>query len=137
MKSWISRGLVAFCMTFGSIEAAIAERAAGIEYEFVTRPAEVPAEYDAPAGTSLRFLAIRAIDGSRVDAALWHPGARPIFSMPLVVSVHGSGESFHGNPNGPLARGLAAKGYGVLGINTRQSGKRVNTDNFMEVRRDI
>ena len=137
MKSWVSHGLVAFCMTFGSIEVAIAERAAGIEYEFITRPAEVPAEYDTPAGTSLRFLAIRAIDGSRVDAALWHPGTRPVFSMPLVVSVHGSGESFHGNPNGPLARGLAVKGYGVLGINTRQSGKRVNTDNFMEVRRDI
>lgn len=107
---------------------AAAERAASIDYDFVARPASVPAEYD---GAGLRFLAIRAIDGARVDAALW-PG-----SATLVVSVHGSGDSFHSNPNGFLAKGLAAKGYAVLGINTRQSGPRVNTDNFLEVRRDI
>jgi len=109
---------------------AIAEQAASIEYEFVSRPAGVPADYD---GQSLRFVAIRALDGGRVDAALWQPaGART-----LLISVHGSGETFHGNPNGPLAKGLAEKGYAVLSINTRQSGPRVNTDNFMEVRRDI
>ena len=51
--------------------------------------------------------------------------------------MHGSGATFHGHPNGFLPRGLAARGYGVLGINTRQSGKRVNTDNFLEVRRDL
>ena len=33
---------------------AAAERAASIDYEFVARPAAVPAEYD---GTNLRFLA--------------------------------------------------------------------------------
>jgi pimeloyl-ACP methyl ester carboxylesterase len=109
---------------------AAAERAASIDYEFVARPAAVPADYDGP---NLRFLAIKALDGARIDAALWQPpGART-----LVLSVHGSGETFHGNPNGPLAKGLAEKGYAVLGINTRQSGARVNTDNFMEVRRDI
>jgi alpha-beta hydrolase superfamily lysophospholipase len=107
-----------------------ASRAASIDYEFVARPAAVAAEYDGP---GLRFLAIKAIDGARVDAALWQPpGART-----LVISVHGSGETYHGNPNGPLAKGLAEKGYAVLGINTRQSGPRVNTDNFLEVRRDI
>jgi hypothetical protein len=105
-----------------------AERAASIEYEFVSRPAAVAADYDGP---NLRFLAIKAIDGARVDAALW-PG-----SSTVIVSVHGSGDSFHSNPNGFLAKGLAAKGYAVLGINTRQGGPRVNTDNFLEVRRDI
>jgi pimeloyl-ACP methyl ester carboxylesterase len=107
-----------------------AERAASIDYEFVARPAAVAPDYD---GAGLRFLAIKAIDGARVDAALWQPpNART-----LVISVHGSGDSFHNNPNGFLAKGLAGAGYAVLGINTRQSGPRVNTDNFMEVRRDL
>jgi pimeloyl-ACP methyl ester carboxylesterase len=118
---------ILFALLALSLPAA-AERAASIDYEFVARPATVPAEYD---GTGLRFLAIKAIDGARVDAALW-PG-----SGTLIVSVHGSGDTFHNNPNGFLAKGLAGKGYAVLGINTRQSGPRVNTDNFLEVRRDI
>ena len=109
---------------------AWAERAATIEYEFVARPAAVAADYD---GAALRFLAIRAIDGARVDGALWQPqGART-----LVIMVHGSGETFHANPNAFLAKGLADKGYAVLSISTRQSGPRVNTDNFLDVRRDI
>ena len=88
---------------------------------------------DGVQGANLRFLAITALDGARVDAALWQPpGART-----LVLSVHGSGDTFHNNPNGFLAKGLAAAGYAVLGINTRQAGPRVNTDNFMDVRRDI
>jgi alpha-beta hydrolase superfamily lysophospholipase len=121
---------VILCTLLAATVSARAERAASIDYEFVARPAAVAAEYDGP---GLRFLAIKAIDGARVDAALWQPqGART-----LVISVHGSGETYHGNPNGPLARGLAEKGYAVLGINTRQSGPRVNTDNFLEVRRDI
>lgn len=109
---------------------AAAERAASVDYEFVPRPAGLPAEYD---GAGLRFLAITAIDGSRVDAALWQP---PNAST-LVLMVHGSGETYHGNPNGFLGKGLAERGYAVLAINTRQSGARVNTDNFMAVRRDI
>ena len=109
---------------------ARAERAASIDYEFVPRPAAVSAEYDGP---GLRFLMLRAIDGSRVEAALWQPGG----AGTLVLSVHGSGESFHANPNGFLAKGLAERGYAVLGISTRQSGPRVNTDNFLDVRRDI
>jgi pimeloyl-ACP methyl ester carboxylesterase len=121
------KGAILFALVVLSLPVS-AERAASIDYEFVTRPAGVAAEYD---GAGLRFLAIKAIDGSRVDAALW-PG-----SATVVVSVHGSGDSFHNNPNGFLAKGLAAKGYAVLGINTRQSGPRVNTDNFLEVRRDI
>ena len=109
---------------------AAAERAASIDYEFVARPAGVPADYDGP---GLRFLAISAIDGVRVDAALWQPpNART-----LVLMVHGSGESFHGNPNGFLGKGLAERGYAVLSISTRQSGPRVNTDSFMAVRRDL
>lgn len=116
---------------------AAADTAARIEYEFVARPAGLPVEVAAPAGVSLRFLAIKAIDGSPVDAALWHPVGKVPAATTLVVSVHGSGGSFHAHPNGFLSQGLAAKGYGVLGINTRQTGPRVNTDNFLEVRRDL
>jgi pimeloyl-ACP methyl ester carboxylesterase len=131
------QGLLALSIVALSCAAAAAERAAGIEYEFVPRPAEIPAEYDALAGTSLRFLSIKAIDGSGVDAALWQPAGRSPSATPLVISVHGSGGSFHSNPNGFLTKGIAGKGYAVLGINTRQAGKRVNTDNFLDVRRDI
>jgi len=132
-----AQGLLALCIVVASGGAAAAERAAGIEYEFVARPAEIPADYEAPVDTRLRFLAITAIDGSRVDAALWQPGGRSASATPLVLSVHGSADSFHSNPHGFLTRGLAGRGYAVLGINTRQTGKRVNTDNFLEVRRDI
>jgi hypothetical protein len=72
-----------------------------------------------------------------VEAALWQPANRPVNATTLVITVHGSGGTFHGNPNGFLSNGLAARGYAVLGINTRQSAKRVNTDNFLEVRRDL
>src|SRR6266511_4343023 len=58
--------LLALCVVVASSGAAAAERAAGIEYEFVARPAGIPAEYEAPVDTRLRFLAITAIDGSRV-----------------------------------------------------------------------
>ena len=109
---------------------AAAERAASIDYEFVSRPAGLAADYDGP---GLRFLAITTIDGARVDAALWQPpNART-----LVLMVHGSGETYHANPNGFLGKALAERGYAVLAINTRQSGARVNTDNFMDVRRDL
>ena len=124
------KGAILFALLAMATGVAGAERAASIEYEFVARPAAVAADYD---GLALRFLAIKAIDGARVDAALWQPPG----ATTLVVSVHGSGETFHANPNGFLAKGLAGKGYAVLGINTRQSGPHVNTDNFLEVRRDI
>ena len=117
--------------------AAAAERAAGIEYEFTDRPAGVPAEFVAGPGAGMRFVKITAMDGSRADAALVQPNATAPADSVLVLTVHGSGGSYHGEPNGFLARLLAAKGYAVLGINTRQSGPRVNTDNFVEIRRDL
>jgi alpha/beta hydrolase family protein len=124
MKAAILCALIAF------MPAAAAERAASIDYEFVARPASVPDEYDGP---GLRFLVLKAIDGSRVDAALWQPAG----ATTLIISVPGSGDTFHSNPNGFLGKALAAMGYAVLGINTRQTGPRVNTDNFLEVRRDV
>jgi pimeloyl-ACP methyl ester carboxylesterase len=42
-----------------------------------------------------------------------------------------------GPPIGLVSPALVAKGYGVLALNTRQHDERVNTDNFVEIRRDI
>ena len=63
--------VVAFAViaTFAAAEVR-AERAASIDYDFIERPANLPSGFMAPAGTTLRFLAIKAIDGFRVDAAL-------------------------------------------------------------------
>jgi len=117
--------------------AARAERAAGIEYEVVQRPADVLPEYAAAANADLRFLSITAIDGNRVGAALQQPRDKKPADTVLLIDVHGSGDAFDMNPNGFLAPMLAAKGYAVLGINTRQSRAKVNTDNFLSVRRDL
>jgi hypothetical protein len=46
-------GLFALCFAAVGSGAMAAERAAGIEYDVVARPADVPAEYDAPAGVGL------------------------------------------------------------------------------------
>jgi pimeloyl-ACP methyl ester carboxylesterase len=114
-----------------------AERAAGIDYDFVERPANLPADFQALPGTSVRFLAIKAIDGFRVDAALWQPADKPASATTLIVGVHGSGGNFAGAPIGSVSPLLAAKGYGALTISTRQHDALRNTDNFLEVRRDI
>ena len=113
------------------------ERAASIEYETVERPANLQPDFIAPSDANLRFLAIKTIDGSRVDAVISQPNSKTAASSTAVVSVHGSGGSYDSDPNGFLVRLLAGKGYAVLAINTRQSGARVNTENFLDVRRDI
>jgi pimeloyl-ACP methyl ester carboxylesterase len=128
--------MVALLLALASPGTA-AERAAGIDYAVVARPAAVPAGFVPGPGATMKFLAITALDGARVDAALVQPHGKAPAASTLIVSVHGSGGSFHGHPNGFLARLLPAKGYAVLGINTRQSGPRVNSDNFLEIRRDI
>ena len=129
-------GVVALSLARVSTGMA-AERAASIEYETVGRPANLQADFIAQPDASFRFLAIKAIDGSRVDAVLSQPDSKTAANSTLVVSVHGSGGSYDSDPNGFLARLLPGKGYAVLGINTRQSGARVNTENFFDVRRDI
>lgn len=129
--------MIATMTALAAATAARAETAASIEYREVERPAALPADFAAPAGVGLRFLAIKAIDGFQVDAALWQPDGKVAGATTLIVGVHGSGGNFVAPPIGFMSRGLAGKGYGVLAINTRQNGERVNTDNFLEVRRDI
>ena len=114
-----------------------AERAAVIEYEFVDRPAGVASDFNARPNATLRFLAIKAIDGFRVDAALGEPESSAPARTTLIVSVRGSGGGYDHGPPAFLTRLVSARGYAVLAINTRQSGPKINTDNFLEVRRDI
>jgi pimeloyl-ACP methyl ester carboxylesterase len=114
-----------------------AETAATITYTPMARPADLPADVAAPAGVELKFLALTALDGNRVDAAWWQPAGKPPADTTVVIAVHGSGGSYQSNPIGFASRGLAVKGYGALAINTRQHGDKVNTDNFFDIRRDI
>jgi hypothetical protein len=116
---------------------AAAERAASVEYAFVERPSWVQADLAAPPSVTMRFLAITALDGSRVDAVLGEPKAQGPASATLIISVHGSGGRYDTGSPASLIRNMPAQGYPVLGINTRQSGERVATDNFFDIRRDI
>ena len=111
--------------------------AASIEYEFVARPADLQPELAASPDASMQFLAIKALDGFRVDAALAQPISKLPVNSTLVVSVHGSGRSYDKHPNACLLHLLPNKGLAVLAINTRQAGARVNTENFLDVRRDL
>ena len=116
---------------------ARAERAASIVYDFIARPDNLPQAFDAPAGAMLRFLAIKAVDGYRVDGALWHPGDKPPAATTLLVGVHGTGGNYARSTTAFLGPGLVAKGYAMLAINTRQHDELAYTDNFVEIRRDI
>jgi poly(3-hydroxybutyrate) depolymerase len=98
--------------------------AANIEYEFVARPAGLQPEFVAPSDASLQFLAIKAIDGFGVDGALAQPVSKSPGNSTLVVSVHGSGQSYDKHPNACLLRLLPSKGIAVLAINTRQADAR-------------
>jgi len=113
------------------------EIAASISYDASPPPAGLGPDYTAPDGVSLRFLAIKALDGKPVEAALWQPVAKPTGETTLVVMVHGSGGNYHSPPQSSLPPRLAANGYASLAINTRQHDGNINTDNFMAVRRDI
>jgi pimeloyl-ACP methyl ester carboxylesterase len=130
-------GLVLISTGLGSLPGKAAQIAASIEYDFVARPLRLSPDFDQSGGTSLRFLAIKAIDGFQVDAALWQPSGKQAADTTLIVMVHGSGGSYRQAPQSGLGPRLAAKGYASLAINTRQHDDKINTDNFLDVRRDI
>jgi pimeloyl-ACP methyl ester carboxylesterase len=115
----------------------MAQFAASIEYETAPAPTGLPDDMQPLPGASLRFLSIKAIDGFKVQAALWQPENKPPADTTIIVQVHGSGGNLASLPLRALARGLSAKGYAALSISTRQHDEHVNTDNFFDVRRDI
>jgi pimeloyl-ACP methyl ester carboxylesterase len=114
-----------------------AQVAASVEYDFISPPAGLSADFQQRDGISLKFLAIKTIDGLPVEAALWQPNGREPADTTLIVMVHGSGGSYQGLPQSALGPRLATAGYASLAINTRQHDERINTDNFLDVRRDI
>jgi pimeloyl-ACP methyl ester carboxylesterase len=97
----------------------------------------VPATFAAAPNARVRFLTITAIDGNHVDSALWEPAGKSPATTTMVVAVHGSGADYIDDPMGFLGRGLSAKGYAMLAIDTRQHDEHINTDNFYDIRNDI
>jgi pimeloyl-ACP methyl ester carboxylesterase len=136
MKTLLPAIACAFIATFPGTPLR-AETAVSIDYRFVDRPAQLPATFAAPTGASLRFITLKAIDGESIGGALWQPASKTEAATTLVIGVPGSGGNFARAPISPLSSALATKGYGILAINTRQHDERVNTDNFLDVRRDI
>jgi acetyl esterase/lipase len=120
---------------YGSI--SMAQIAACIEYEAGPPPDGLPNDMQALPGALLRYLAIKAIDGFKVQAALWQPQNKPPAETTIIVQVHGSGGNLASLPIRVIARALSARGYAALSISTRQRDEHVNTDNFFDVRRDI
>jgi pimeloyl-ACP methyl ester carboxylesterase len=114
-----------------------AAQAAAISYEFTARPANVPATFSAAPNARVRFLTLTAIDGNRVDSALWEPAGKPPAATTMVIAVHGSGADYIDDPMTFLGRGLSARGYAMLAIDTRQHDEKINTDNFYDIRNDI
>src|SRR5712691_792409 len=85
------------------------EVAAMIRYDFVQPPVGLSADFAPRDGISLKFLAIKAIDGFQVDAALWQPSGKPPSDTTLIVMVHGSGGSYQRAPESALGWRLASK----------------------------
>jgi pimeloyl-ACP methyl ester carboxylesterase len=116
---------------------AFAAQAASITYEFTAKPAAVPPTFTAAPNARVRFLTITAIDGNHVESALWEPAGKSPATTTMVVAVHGSGADYIDDPMTFLGRGLSAKGYAMLAIDTRQHDEHINTDNFYDIRNDI
>ncbi len=138
LRNLLCGALASACAVVGAVSLSNAGQvAASVEYDFVARPVGLPDDFQPIAGTSLRFMSIKAIDGFQIEAALWQPDARQPAETTLIVMVHGSGGSYRRPPESALGPRVAAKGYAALAINTRQHDDRINSDNFLDVRRDI
>src|SRR5262245_56434514 len=98
----------------------MAQIAASIEYGPAPPPAGLPDCMQAFPGAVLRFLSIKAIDGFKVQAALWQPENKPPAETTMIVEVHGSGGNLASLPLRAVARALSANCYAALSISTRQ-----------------
>lgn len=114
------------------------KKAASITYIKTQPHFDIPDDYVAPSGGTLDFYDITTLDGYVMPTAYFDPGTSPDETT-LVLSVHGSGGSYLSNTPRILAPDLAAHGYAVLAITTRQSNQTrgVNTDQFFDIQRDI
>jgi len=87
----------------------MAQIAASIEYEDPPPAGGLPDDMQAPPGGSLRFLSIKALDGFRVQAALWQLGDKAPAETTIIVQMHGSGGNLASLPVRTIARALSAK----------------------------
>ena len=90
----------------------MAQIAASIEYEAARPPDGLPDDMKPLPGASLRFLSIKAIDGFKIQAALWQPEGIPPTDVTIIVQVHGSGGNLASLPLRVIGRALSARGYG-------------------------
>lgn len=126
--------------SIGALAPAAAQTAAvaaGIRYELVAAPTGLSDDFKAREKVDLKFLSIQAIDGNKIDSALWQPQGKSAADTTAVVMIHGSGGSYRRAPESALGGRLAAKGYAALAIDTRQHDYKINTENFFDIRRDI
>ena len=128
---------VATSAGFTASPAGATQIAASIEFDAAPRPSGLPDDMQPLPGASLQFLSIKAIDGFKVDAALWQPENKPPAGTTIIVQVHGSGGNLAELPLRAVARALSPKGYAALTVSTRQHDEHVNTDNFFDLRKDI
>src|SRR5258706_1925079 len=78
---------------FTAPPAGSAQTAASIEFDWAPRPSGLPDDMRSLPGASLRFLSIKAIDGFKIDAALWQPDNKLPAGTTIIVQVHGSGSN--------------------------------------------
>ena len=69
----------------------MAQITASVECEAARPPDGLPDDMQPLPGATLRFLSIKAIDGFKIQAALWQPDNKPPTETSIIVQVHGSG----------------------------------------------
>ena len=99
----------------------MAQIAASVECEAVRPPDGLPGDMQALPGATLRFLSIKAIDGFKIQAALWQPDNKPPAETTIIVQVHGSGGNLASLPLRTIARALSAKGHTPPSASARDS----------------
>lgn len=117
--------------------ARSAETAASIQYELASTPQGLSDDFRTTEAADPKFLTLTSIDRNRIDAAWWQPKGKEVANTTAVIMIHGSGGSYRRAPESGLGARLAAKGYAVFAIDTRQHDDKINTENFFDVRRDI
>ena len=132
---WLGLGIISVALLAGPAHSA--ETAASIQYEAATKPEGLSDDFHTTDTADLKFLTLTSIDRNRIAAAWWQPKGKDIANTTAVIMIHGSGGSYRRAPESALGARLAAKGYAVLAIDTRQHDDKINTENFFDVRRDI
>src|ERR1700722_13159932 len=123
---------IGLLIAFLPMAVSAAQIAATVEYEPIPTPtaSTMPAsthwamkDMHPLEGATLSYLSIKAIDGFKVIGALWKPEGKSPADTTMIISVHGSGNNFTSSATRSVGRNLSPKGYAVLAINTRQSGR--------------